>query len=107
MFIVLLSFSSFLAHGKTNCLSSNDEPCVIRLTLIDLNPPSLQYYPFMISLDKCSGSCNVLSPKMCLPKKTKDINVKVLNMITNKTEAKIIRKYISCDCQCKFNSKIQ
>ena len=39
----------------------------------------------MISLDKCTGSCNVLSPKY-VPKETKDINVKVFNMITNKNE---------------------
>ena len=105
VFIASLSFSSFLAHDQPNCLSLNDEPCMIRRILIDLNPPDLQYYSFMISLDKCTGSCNVLSPEMCVPKKTKDKNVKVLNMITNKNEAKIIRKHISYVYQCKFNSK--
>ena len=40
----------------------------------------------MISLDKCNGSCNVLSPKICALKETKDINVKVFNMLTNKNE---------------------
>ena len=58
----------------------------------------------MISLDKHTGSCNVLLPKICVPKKTKDINVEVFNMITNKNEAKKLVKYISCDCKCKFNS---
>ena len=65
VFIVLLSFSSSLAHDQTKCLSLDDEPCMIRTTLIDLNPAELKYYPFMISLDKCTGSCNVLSPKNC------------------------------------------
>ena len=37
-------------------------------------------------------------------KKTKDINVKVFNMITNKNEAKAMTKHISCDFKCKFNS---
>ena len=37
-------------------------------------------------------------------RKTKDINVKVFNMITNKNEAKTITKYILCDRKCKFNS---
>ena len=37
-------------------------------------------------------------------KKTKDINVKVFNMITNKNEAKTMTKHISCDFKCKFNS---
>ena len=25
--------------------------------LIDLSPVELKYYPFMITLDKCNGSC--------------------------------------------------
>ena len=55
LFIVLLSFSSSLARvakvfDRTKCLFLNDEPCMIRPTLIDLNPVELKYYPFMISL---------------------------------------------------------
>ena len=102
MFIVLLSFTSSLA---TKCVSLNDETFMIRPTLIDLNPFQLNYYPFLISLDKCSGSCNVLSPKMCVSKKKKkDMNVKTFNMITTKNEAKTMEKHISCNCKCKFNS---
>ena len=63
VFIVLLSFSKSLA---TKCLSLNGEPCMVRPTLIDLNHVELKYYPFMISLYKCNGSCNVLSPKICV-----------------------------------------
>ena len=84
-------------------MSLNDEPCMVRATLIDLNP-ELRYYPLMISLDKCSGICNVLLPKICVPKQRKDINVKTFNMITNESEAKTMTKYISCDCKCKFNN---
>ena len=40
--------------------------------LIDMNPVELKYYPFMISLSNCTGSCNVLSPKICLSKETKN-----------------------------------
>ena len=36
-------------------------------------------------------------------RKTKDINFKVFNMITNKNEAKTMVKHISCRCKCKFN----
>ena len=92
VFIVLLNFSESLA---TNCLFLNDEPSMVRPTPTDLNTVELKYYPFMISLDKCTGSYNVLSPKICVPKETKDINVKVFNMITNKTEAEAMAKYIS------------
>ena len=47
VFLVLLSFSEFLA---TKCVSLNDEPCMIRHTIIDLNSIDLKYYPFMIGI---------------------------------------------------------
>ena len=65
-FIALLRFSSSLACDPTKYLFLNDEPCMVRPTLINMNPVGLKYYPFMISLDKCTGSCNVLFPKICL-----------------------------------------
>ena len=68
MIVVLLSFSESLA---TKCLFLNDGPCMVRPTLIDLNPVQLKYYPFIISFDISNGSCNVLSPKICVPKKQK------------------------------------
>ena len=80
---------------------------MVRPTIFYLNSVELKYYPFMISLDKCRGSCNFvdhLSTKICIPSKTKEANAKVFNMITNETEAKTTIKDISCDCQCKFNS---
>ena len=83
VFIVLLSFIESLASNRTKYLSLNDEPCMVAPTLIDLNPVELKCYPFMISLDKCIASCNVLSPKIYIPKQTKDINVKVFNTIAN------------------------
>ena len=58
MLIRLLSFSESLA---TKCMSSNSEQCITRPVLIDLNPVELNYYSFMISLDKCNGSCNALT----------------------------------------------
>ena len=54
----------------------------------------------MIRLDKCTGSCNVVSPKICVPKETKDINVKVFNMKTNENETKATKKHIFCPSEC-------
>ena len=78
-----MSFSEYLA---TKCLSLNDESCMVRLTHIDLNTAELKYYPFMISLDKSNGSFNVLSLKICVPTKAKDINV--FNMIAKTMKLK-------------------
>ena len=69
-----------------------------------MNPVELKYYQFMVSLNKCTASCNILPPKICVPKETKDIYVKAFNMITNKKEVKSMTEHISCDSKCKFNS---
>ena len=79
---------------------------MVRPTLIVLNPVELKYNPFVINFDKCSGSFNDLSPKICVLKERKDINVKTFDMITNKNDAKAITEHVSCDCKCKFNSTI-
>ena len=44
---------------------------MVRPTLIDMNPVALKYYPVMISLNKCTGSYNVLSPKYVFQRKQK------------------------------------
>ena len=78
VFIVLFSFNESLA---TKYVSLNNEPCMARPTLTDLNLVDVNYYPFIINLDKCSGSCNAvddLSTKICPPSKTKDVNLMYL-----------------------------
>ena len=49
-FIVLLS-SLPRAADLTKCLFLNDEPYMVRPTIIDMNPNKLTCYPFMISLN--------------------------------------------------------
>ena len=103
MDLLILSCLAIVAD-LIKCLFLNDDPCMVRLTRIDMNPVKLKYYPFMISLNKCTGNCNVLSPKMSVPKETKDIYVKAFNMVANKDEAKGMTQHILCDCKSKFNS---
>lgn len=53
----------------------NNEPCLARHALVDLNPNEL----------RCNGSCNTfndLSDGLCDPNKIKDVNLKVFNKIT-------------------------
>ena len=92
MFITLLGFSKSLA---TKCVSLNNEPCMMKPFLIDLDPIELKYYPFTINLDKCNRSCNSvndLSRRVYVPSKTKDVNVKVFDMKTDKNEEKTLVK---------------
>ena len=78
---------------------------MVRPTLFDVSPVKLKYYSFMIGLEKCSGTCNVLFLKISVPLK----EVKLFNIITNQNGAKAIPKHMiimwwSCDYKSKFNS---
>ena len=70
---------------------------MVRHFLIGFNLVDLRFYLLMISLCKCSGNFNSvdeLSRKVCVPYKMKDVNVKVVNIITNQNEAKTKPKRI-------------
>ena len=77
-------------------------------TLIDLNPVELDYFAFMISLNKWSGSCNAVDDiftKICFLNKNDSVNVTLFNMITKLNAAKTLVN-VKCDCKCKLNSRI-
>ena len=64
--------------------------CIARPTLTDINAVELRFYHFI----------NVLE----IIKKTNYINVRAINIIANKYEAKTMAEQISWDCKCKFNN---
>ena len=50
-------------------VSINNETCLVRPTVIDLNSNDRHYYPFMAILHKFNGSCDTLddfSSKICV-----------------------------------------
>ena len=85
------------ASERRKCVPLGNLKCKIQSTLINLHLNKynqvLQYYPFVVKLDKCIWSCstlNDLSNKVCIPNKTEDLNIHVFNMITNKKWIKIL-----------------
>ena len=64
---------------------------MVRPTLI--NSVELNNILHNISLDKCNAIFNAvddLPTKLCLPSKTKDVHLKVFNLITRINEAKTL-----------------
>ena len=88
-----MSFGESLA---TKCFSLNDDPRMIRPTLIDLNLAEPKYYPFLVSLDKLLEVFLSYLQRYMFQKKQKTL---MLNGV------KTMTKHISCDFKCKFNSK--
>ena len=82
--------------------------CMVRSTLIDLNPDELHYYRFIISMNWCNGSCNiveVLFGRICVYNKMEDMKLKVFNVIKGTNESKTLAKHISCECRCEFDDR--
>ena len=101
LFLVLLSFSETLASetkvsDRRKSLFLNNELCMVRPTLIDMNPVGLKYYSFLISLNKCTGSCNVLSHL------TVSANSIVHHTIQNKNE---ITKHVKASVEIIASAK--
>ena len=81
-------------------------------TPINLHPNEYSqkshYYSFVVNLDRCARSCNTLdglSRRVCVLNETEDLNLDDFNMITGINESRTLTKYISCKCECKFDSK--
>ena len=59
------------------------------------------FYPFSIKINKFSGSCNNINnpyAKICVPDVTKDLNVKVFNLMSRTNETIFIKWYETCKC---------
>ena len=71
-----------------------------RPTFIDLNPDKLHYYPFIISINSCNGSCNSIEDPfgwIYAPNKMDDVNLKVFNMIKGINKSKITAEHNLCE----------
>ena len=78
--------------------------------LVDLNPDEydqgLRYYPFMVHLDRCNGSYNILndpSGRIYIPNKTGEVNLWFLNMIARINGFKALINYMSQEYKCKLD----
>ena len=98
VFITLLA-SIVNASNRTKCISLSNQPCMIQPTIINLHPNKCTqrscYYLFAVNLNRCN-TFNDLSDKVCIPDKTKDLNLSLFNIITEINESKTLAKHISC-----------
>ena len=111
---IFIGLLTGLVNGSNyrKCVSLSNKKYKIQPTLINLHrnedSHEFEYYPFSVKLDRFAGSCNTindLSNQLCITNKTEDLNLSVFSMITGINESKILTKYISCKCKCRFKRK--
>ena len=63
----------------------NNQESKVRPDMVNVNSDEPAFYPFSIKTSKCSGNCNNINDpyaKICVPDIIKNINVKVLNLMS-------------------------
>ena len=63
--------------------SMNNQKCLIRLEVININSNEPLFYPYSVKNGKCSDSYNNINDpyaKLCVPNLVKNINFKVFNV---------------------------
>ena len=100
------------ASNHTKSMSLSNQRCMAQPTLINLHPneysQEFHYYPFLVKLDRCVGSCNTLNDftnKVFFPNKTEYLNLSVFNMITGINELKTLTKHILSKFECNFDGR--
>ena len=85
----------------------NNQACKVRPEIINVNSNEPVFYPFSIKTSKCSGSCNNINDpyaKICVPDAVKDLNVKVLNLMSRTNETRQIKWHETCKCKCRLDA---
>ena len=94
-FIGLTILSDFTnVNSLLNCISIKNQECKVITEIIIINSNEPVFYPFSIETSKCSGSRNNIDDpyaKICAPNVTKDLNVKVFNLVSRTNETRHIK----------------
>ena len=104
-----MTFFNLSNINSLECVSMNNQECKIRTDIINLNTDEPMFYPYSIKINRCKGSCNTINDpyaKICVPDQIKNINVKVVNLLSRTKETRHIKWHKTCKCKCKLDASI-
>ena len=88
------------------CISMNNQACIVRPKTININSNNPIFYPFSVKINRCSGNCNNINDLysiICVPDTGKTFYVKVFNLMTLTNETISIEWYETFKCICRLN----
>ena len=107
IFYIGSSFLSSLASATPwSCFSTKNQECKVRPEIINVNSSNPTFYPFSIKVNTFSGNCNNINnpyAKICVPDIIKDLNVKVLNLMSRTNETRFIKWHETCRCVSRLD----
>ena len=106
MFVVAMSFFSCNA---LKCVSMNKKECKGRPEIINMNSNQPSCYPYSVKISKCSGSCNNINDpyaKLCVPDVVKNINIKILNLMSRTNETRYTKWHEIFKCKLGLHASV-
>ena len=91
-----MTFSScnVLNIDPLKCVPINNQECKLKPEIVNVNINEFMFYPYSISANKCSGSCNNINngyAKLCVRDAVKSSNIKVFNLMSKTDETRHIK----------------
>ena len=86
-----------------------DQKCKVRPEIVDVNSDEPVFYPFSIKTSKCGGSRNNINDPyatMCVPDVVKNLNVKVLNLMSRTNETRHIAWHETRKCKYRLDASV-
>ena len=89
--------------NSLKCISLKNQECKARKVVIN---NEYMTYPYSTEVNRCNGNCNnITNPysRVCVPDITKNVTLKIFDLmtLTNKTKQIIIHE--SCKCICRLD----
>ena len=77
----------------------NNQECKVRTQIVNVNGDDPVFFTYSVKTSKCSGSCNNINnplAKLCVSDVVKNLNVKVLNLVSGINETRRIEWHETC-----------
>ena len=108
VFVLGLTVLSSITNALELVLMKN-QTCVVRPKIVDINSNNPIFYPFSVTINRCSGNCNNINDpytRICVPDTVKNLNVTVLNLMSRTNESRSIEWHETCKCICSLHEII-
>ena len=88
--------------NSLKCISLKNKECKARVIVDNKH----MTYPYSIKVNRCNGNCNnITNPyfKVCVADITKNVTLKIFDLMTLKNKTKQIIIHESCKCICRLD----
>ena len=109
VFVLGVTVLSSTITDALNCVSLKNQKRKVRPEIVNVSSNNPILYPFCVKINRCSGNFNSINDpyaKICVPDVVKNLNVKVLNLMSRSNESRSIKSHETGKCIYRLNKII-